>query len=202
MNKKAVNRGGICGASDQATGDSVLSSWLPVAFKNERTSQGSQMSSLDSNMAYLHWQQYLRHHSGTNTWGIHFPSWGGWQLSCVQKAGQLLTWTLRTCILIRLKRECEERENHSSVWFEIRLTLLTLLSFGERLTTVSCAMTSLQSITNDQNAGTSLSLQANLGKNQWKNSSSRRLRLCLIKGKLLLTAPGAFRRCLPPGRNE
>lgn len=66
MNKKAGNRAGICGASEQATGGSVLSSWLPVAFKNERPLQvqGSQMSSLDSNMAYSHWQQYLRHHSG------------------------------------------------------------------------------------------------------------------------------------------
>lgn len=56
MNKKAVNRAGICGVSDQAIGDSVVSSWVPVAFKNERTLQvqGSQMSSLDSNMAYSH----------------------------------------------------------------------------------------------------------------------------------------------------
>lgn len=204
MNKKAVNRAGMCGASDQATSDSVVSSWLPVAFKNERTFQvqASQMSSLDSNMAYSHWQQCLTHQSGTNTWGIHFPSWGG----CVQKAGQLLSWTLLTCILIRCKRECKERKTtgQSGRWSEF----WTSFDFAD--IALICRASNHGLLCYDKfvinykwsNCRYFSQFAAQFRKHQWKNSSSTWLRLCLIKEELFLTAPGAFRHCLPQGRDE
>ena len=61
---------------------------------------------------------------------------------------KFLTWTLLISILMRCKKEWEEedKKSHLSVVTDVKsefhLSLVTFLSFGELLTTASCAMTS------------------------------------------------------------